>query len=139
MVNETNRELRKARREPQILCIDDAPASALAATGRGWGPSGGAPEEAAWDPEVVSALARLSDRLRAAVLLDAELEPGQRSVAEIARILGISRVAAAMRLARAYTQLRELLPADIRSCAGPSGGTRKAWKEVQPHEALSGT
>jgi DNA-directed RNA polymerase specialized sigma24 family protein len=109
MVNETNRALRKARREPQILCIDDAPASALAATGRGWRPSGGAPEEAAWDPEVVSALARLSDRLRAAALLDTELEPGQRSVVEIAQILGISRVAAAMRLARAYTQLRELL------------------------------
>src|SRR5262249_12458382 len=63
------------------------------------------------DPAVAAALAELSDKLRAVVVLDNELNPGQRSAAEIAQIRGINRVTAAMRLRRAYTRLAELLPA----------------------------
>jgi DNA-directed RNA polymerase specialized sigma24 family protein len=63
-----------------------------------------------WDPPLAAALASLSGKLREAVLLDAELNPGERTVAEIAQILGISRVAAHMRLNRAYARLRQLLP-----------------------------
>ena len=37
-----------------------------------------------WDPELTDALASLSDKLRAVVVLDTELNPGERSVAEIA-------------------------------------------------------
>jgi DNA-directed RNA polymerase specialized sigma24 family protein len=65
-----------------------------------------------WDPELTRALAALSDKLLAAVLLDNELNPGERPVAEIAQILGIKRVAAHARLKRAYSQLRRTLPVD---------------------------
>jgi hypothetical protein len=44
------------------------------------------------------------------VVLDTELNPGERTVAEIAQILGINRVTAHMRLSRAYARLRQLLP-----------------------------
>lgn len=63
-----------------------------------------------WDPPVAQALAKLSDKLREAVALDIELNPGERPVSEIARILGINRVTAHMRLKRAYNQLEQLLP-----------------------------
>lgn len=63
-----------------------------------------------WDPPLAAALASLSGKLREVVLLDTELNPGERTVAEIAQILGINRVAAHMRLKRAYAQLRQLLP-----------------------------
>ena len=62
------------------------------------------------DPELTGALASLSDKLRAVVVLDTELNPGERSVAEIAEILQINRVTAHMRLKRAYARLRQILP-----------------------------
>jgi DNA-directed RNA polymerase specialized sigma24 family protein len=65
-----------------------------------------------WDPELTGALQRLSPKLREFVLLDTELDLGERSVAEIAKILGISRTAAFNRRQRAYAKLRRLLPAD---------------------------
>jgi DNA-directed RNA polymerase specialized sigma24 family protein len=63
-----------------------------------------------WDPPLAAAIASLSDRLREVVVLDTELHPGERPVAEIASILGIGRVAAHMRLKRAYAQLGRHLP-----------------------------
>jgi len=63
-----------------------------------------------WDRELTDALASLSDKLRAAVVLDTELNPGERSVAEIAEMLQITRLAAHMRLKRAYARLRKTLP-----------------------------
>jgi len=63
-----------------------------------------------WDPPLAAALAALSDKLREVVVLDTECHPGERSVIEIAKILGIGRVTAHMRLRRAYARLRELLP-----------------------------
>lgn len=65
-----------------------------------------------WDPELTGALQRLSPKLREFVLLDTELNLGERPVAEIAEILGISRTAAFNRRQRAYADLRRLLPAD---------------------------
>jgi DNA-directed RNA polymerase specialized sigma24 family protein len=63
-----------------------------------------------WDPPLAAALASLSDKLREVVVLDTELNPGERTVPEIAQILGIARVAAHMRLKRAYARLSQLLP-----------------------------
>lgn len=63
-----------------------------------------------WDPELTGALQRLSPKLREFVLLDVELNLGERSVAEVAKILGISRTAAFNRRQRAYAKLRRLLP-----------------------------
>jgi DNA-directed RNA polymerase specialized sigma24 family protein len=65
-----------------------------------------------WDPQLADALEQLSPKLREFVLLDIELNPGERSVAETARFLGVSRMAAYARRKRAYTQLLALLPAD---------------------------
>jgi DNA-directed RNA polymerase specialized sigma24 family protein len=62
-----------------------------------------------WDPPLAQAIAELSDKLREAVVLDTELNPGERTVAEIAQILGINRITAHMRLKRAYAQLEQLL------------------------------
>jgi DNA-directed RNA polymerase specialized sigma24 family protein len=64
-----------------------------------------------WDPPLAAAIASLSHKLREVVVLDTELHPGERPVAEIASILGIGRVAAHMRLKRAYDQLGRHLPA----------------------------
>jgi len=63
-----------------------------------------------WDPPLAAALASLSDKLREVVVLHTELNPGERTVPEIAQILGINRVTAHMRLNRAYARLRQLLP-----------------------------
>ena len=63
-----------------------------------------------WDPPLAAAIAALSDKLREVVVLDTELNPGERSVIEIAKMLGIGRVTAHMRLKRAYARLRQLLP-----------------------------
>jgi DNA-directed RNA polymerase specialized sigma24 family protein len=63
-----------------------------------------------WDRELADALASLSDKLRAVVVLDTELNPGERSAAEIAEILQINRMTAHMRLKRAYARLRQILP-----------------------------
>jgi DNA-directed RNA polymerase specialized sigma24 family protein len=63
-----------------------------------------------WDPPLAAALASLSDKLRAVVVLDNELAPGERTAAEIAGILRINPVTARMRLKRAYDRLRQLLP-----------------------------
>lgn len=62
------------------------------------------------DPELVAALASLSDEHRAVLVLAHELEQGERSYAELAEILGITRAAAAMRLNRAHARLRRILP-----------------------------
>lgn len=63
-----------------------------------------------WDPPLADALARLSDKMRAAVILDCELNPGERQVSEIAQILGLKEPATRRRLTRAYGRLRQLLP-----------------------------
>jgi DNA-directed RNA polymerase specialized sigma24 family protein len=68
--------------------------------------------ESELDPELVRALVRLSPERRQAVLLDIELDIGERLVKEIAGLLGIEVMAARMRLRRAYRQLKKLLPAD---------------------------
>jgi DNA-directed RNA polymerase specialized sigma24 family protein len=70
------------------------------------------PDDKPWDPELAGALQSLSPKLREFVLLDIELNLGERSVAEIAGILGISRTAAFNRKQRAYAKLCRLLPAD---------------------------
>ena len=104
--------LEKAKHLPRIYSLNDPhlPAAALAAaeTGR---PADDL-EDDPWDPQLTAALQQLSPKLRAFVLLDAELNPGERSVAEIAELLGIKRVTAYARKNRAYQQLRALLPAD---------------------------
>jgi hypothetical protein len=60
----------------------------------------------------------------AVLVLAYELEPGQRSVAEIAQMLGINRVAAHMRLKRARARLRKILgegyPAGRRGARRPA-------------------
>lgn len=61
------------------------------------------------DPELAAALASLSDKDRAVLVLAHELEE-ERPAAEIATILGISRPAASMRLLRAHARLRRILP-----------------------------
>ena len=61
------------------------------------------------DPELAAALASLSDKDRAVLVLAHELEE-ERPAAEIAQILGISRPAASMRLLRAHARLRRILP-----------------------------
>ena len=80
------------------------------------------------DPALQTAVNGLSPRLREVVILANELNPGERSAGEIGRILGISTVAARMRLHRAYKQLQELVPAEylevrqirLRSSAWPA-------------------
>jgi DNA-directed RNA polymerase specialized sigma24 family protein len=110
IISETNNALRKAASEPHLRSLDELPASALVTAG----PITQQPviklEDSSWDPELAAALTQLSDALRETVLLDSELNPGERSVAEIAAVLRISRVAAHMRLHRAYAELRGLLP-----------------------------
>jgi DNA-directed RNA polymerase specialized sigma24 family protein len=61
------------------------------------------------DPELAAALASLSDEHRAVLALAHEFEE-ERSSAEIAGLLGISRPAASMRLMRAHTRLGRILP-----------------------------
>jgi RNA polymerase sigma factor (sigma-70 family) len=61
------------------------------------------------DPELAAALASLSDKDRAVLVLAHELEE-ERPAAEIAQILGIRRPAASMRLHRAHARLRRILP-----------------------------
>jgi DNA-directed RNA polymerase specialized sigma24 family protein len=104
VVNIARDELRAMREAPRIEQADDSFAEHLpypAPPLMGFDP---------WDPELTNALASLSDKLRAAAVLDTELNPGERSVAEIAEILQINRVTAHMRLKRAYARLRQILP-----------------------------
>lgn len=63
------------------------------------------------DPELAAALASLSDEDREVLALAHQLEE-KRPTAEIARLLGISRPAASMRLMRAHARLDRILPAD---------------------------
>jgi DNA-directed RNA polymerase specialized sigma24 family protein len=69
-----------------------------------------------FDPALAAALASLSDTDREVLVLAYELEPGQRTVVELAAILEVNRVAAHMRLSRAHARLGKLLgegyPAD---------------------------
>jgi len=105
MVSATNDALRAMSAERSSYSPDLEPGSA----------SPGLPadlDDKPWDVELTGALQRLSPKLREFVLLDTELDLGERSVAEIARILGISRTAAFNRKQRAYAQLRRLLPAN---------------------------
>jgi len=78
------------------------------------------------DPVLAAALASLSDADREVLVFAYELEPGQRSVAELAQILEINRVAAHMRLTRAQDRLGKILgegyPAERRE------RLQEAWK-----------
>ncbi len=104
-----NEALEKASREPRAYSLEQlSHETSLAQPDFHDGST--SIEDSPWDPELRDALELLSPRLREAVLLDTELTPKHRSVREIAEILGISRVAAHMRLKRAYVQLREILP-----------------------------
>ena len=103
MVGATNDALRALRSERPLYSP-------------GWEPGSASPglpaelDDKPWDVELTSALQRLSPKLREFVLLDTELNLCERSVGEIAEILGISRTAAFNRKKRAYAQLRRLLP-----------------------------
>lgn len=114
IANAARNELRAARKAPPAAPVGTSATDFMAA---GWHPeaAGAAPgpdRAADPDPALAAAIGTLSAKLRAVVVLDTELEPGQRSAAEIGQILGISRVTAAMRLKRAYTRLAQLLPGD---------------------------
>jgi len=103
VMNVARDELRAMRGAPIIELVSDGFAEylpCLSAPLAGFDP---------WDRELTGALASLSDKLRAAVVLDTELNPGERSVAEIAEMLQITRLAAQMRLRRAYARLRKIL------------------------------
>lgn len=109
-------ELRALGNPPAIVHLGDT--SVPVAAGPGRVPPGRQPTAAgeswgswtSWDPPLAAAIAALSHKLREVVVLDTELHPGERPVSEIASILGIGRVAAHMRLKRAYNQLGQLLP-----------------------------
>lgn len=109
MISAANDALRKAISEPRTYSMDEDPTFA-AASGSRHLPAD--LDDKPWDPGLTSALQRLSPKLREFVLLDAELNLGERSVAEIAEILGIGRTAAYARRKRAYMELRRLLPAN---------------------------
>lgn len=68
-------------------------------------------DDSPWDPGLTRALQQLSPKLREFVILEVELNLGERSVAEIAEVLGIGRTAAYNRRHRAHQKLRQLLPA----------------------------
>lgn len=108
MISAANDALRAAISEPRTCSPDQEPGSAAS------GPRNQPADldDKPWDPELTGALQSLSPKLREFVLLDIELDLGERSVAEIAEILGISRTAAFNRKQRAYTKLCRLLPAN---------------------------
>ncbi len=80
------------------------PEPARLAPGRSWD------SWRSWDPPLADALSRLSAKMREAVILDCELNPGERPVSETAQMLGLREPAARGRLTRAYNRLRQLLP-----------------------------
>jgi DNA-directed RNA polymerase specialized sigma24 family protein len=111
IVSAANDALRKAIPEPRVYSMDAE--SVFARTLAGPEPSARpADPDRPWDPELTDALQQLRPKLREFVLLDTELNLGERSVAEIAKILGIGRTAAYARRKRAYAELCRLLPAD---------------------------
>jgi RNA polymerase sigma factor (sigma-70 family) len=112
MITAGNDALKAARRRPRIYSMDDPylHTTAFAAPEKRRPPDD--LEDDPWDPQLTAALQQLSPKLREFVLLDTEMNPGERSVAEIAKILGIKRVTAYARKKRAYPKLRALLPED---------------------------
>jgi DNA-directed RNA polymerase specialized sigma24 family protein len=112
MISAANDALNRTRAEPPTYSSDDKPEMVSAAVAAGRGPIEAGPDDKPYDPELTAALQRLSPKLREFVLLDTELNLGERSVSEIAGILGIKRSAAYARKNRAYAALRKLLPPD---------------------------
>lgn len=126
MNSAANEALSRTRSEPPTLSSDEKPGLVGAAEAAACGLAETGPDDKPFDPELTAALQRLSPRLREFVLLDAELNPGERSVAEIAGILGIKRSAAYARKNRARAALRKLLPPDyleVRAKRSGRGGT----------------
>jgi DNA-directed RNA polymerase specialized sigma24 family protein len=126
MASAVSDALRKAAAEPRTYGLD-ATSGRLAA-----GPQArdDDPGDQPWDPELTRALRQLSPKLREFVILEAELNLGERSVAEIARILGIGRTAAYGRRRRAHKELRRLLPADypeLRAMSKRGRGRVEGW------------
>jgi DNA-directed RNA polymerase specialized sigma24 family protein len=99
---------RKAAAEPRTRDLDAVPAPLAAEPQR----RDDDVDDPPWDPGLTRALQQLSPKLREFVILEAELNPGERAVAEIAEVLGIGRTAAYNRRRRAHRELRQLLPAD---------------------------
>lgn len=108
MASAVSDALRNRAAEPRTCDLDAVPGGLAAAPQARYDDLGDRPR----DPELTRALQRLSPKLREYVILEAELDLGERSVAEIARILGIGRTAAYGRRRRAHSELRRLLPAD---------------------------
>ena len=130
MTSAANDTLRKVAAEPRTYSLDVE--SAQARTGLEAGPwhLGDDLDDKPWDPELTRALQRLSPKLRELVVLEIELNLGERSVAEIARILGIRRGAAYGRRKRAHEELRRLLPADypeLRAVRKRGRGGAEGW------------
>jgi DNA-directed RNA polymerase specialized sigma24 family protein len=111
MVSAANDALRKAISGPRVYSMDAESVFARTLAGPE-PPVRPADPDKPLDPELTDALQRLRPKLREFVLLDTELNLGERPVAEIAEILGIGRTAAYARRKRAYTELRRLLPAN---------------------------
>jgi RNA polymerase sigma factor (sigma-70 family) len=107
-----NDALARVAERPEVDSLEQLPARVVASSKLAAPYASSNAQGAPWDPELTNALAQLSPPLRDIVLLDNELDPGERPVQEIAKILGIKRVTAHMRLKRAYAKLRELLPDD---------------------------
>lgn len=108
MISAANDALEKALSEPRASSKNPEPVLAGVESELHRPPA----DEQPHDPAVTAALQQLSPRLREFVLLECELELGQRSVAEIAELLGIGRSAAYARRKRAHAALLRLLPAD---------------------------
>jgi DNA-directed RNA polymerase specialized sigma24 family protein len=132
MISAANDALRKAISEPRTYSMDEEPAFAPTASASGSHHLPADLDDKPWDPALTGALQQLSPKLREFVLLDAELNLGERSVAEIAEILHIGRTAAYARRKRAYMELRRLLPAnylELRTARRRGRGGVEGWSK----------
>lgn len=130
MASAVSDALRKVSAEPRTCSLDAPSGPARAGLEAGPQPHGDDLEDQPWDPELTRALQQLSPRLREFVVLEVELNLGERSVAEIAGILGIGRAAAYGRRKRAHEELRRLLPAgypELRAARKRGRGGVEGW------------
>jgi len=108
MISAANDALNRTRAEPPTYSSDDKPEMVSAAVAAGRGPIEAGSDDKPYDPELTAALQRLSPKLREFVLLDTELNLGERSVSEIAGILAIRRSAAYARKRKCRIEVFEL-------------------------------